>query len=324
MAGIGSVPERVRHGDRPQCVGRPVHSAKDPYAEAVTQQTADDHDGEQVEGERPQPEPERSVGAKERHDEVDKAQLRVGIEEQQRHVQYHEERSSQRGETMNVGDGESRQHNQRTARPRGDAQTSETVMKASAVTPVPRPSAHSAWSVIGRPRSSVGHPPMVWTLRSLSTIRAGKPSARIQSSARRPRMIAAVLTVLAAKQVCAATLTVRHTGSADRPVRGSAMWWTSRPASPPTANRARRGQRGARRQRHRTRRIVGVVVHEYLPAAVGRRSRGGDVTTQIDEHATAGDQVDAIGATVRGDRLGRRSEVEHHPGWHGHDAIRRV
>ena len=39
-------------------------------------------------------------------------------------------------------------------------------------------------------------------------------------------MIAAVLTVLAARQVCAATLTVRHTGSADHPVRGSRMWWT--------------------------------------------------------------------------------------------------
>ena len=61
---------------------------------------------------------------------------------------------------------------------------------------------------------------MVRTLRPLSTSRAGIPSARIQSSARHPRMIAAVLTVLAAKQVCAATLTVRHNGSADHPVRG--------------------------------------------------------------------------------------------------------
>ena len=94
-----------------------------------------------------------------------------------------------------------------------------------------------------------------------------------------------------------------------------------RTASPPTANRARRGQRGPRWQRHRTRRIVGVIVDQYLPATVGRRSRGGDVTTQVDEHATAGGPVDTIGATVRGDRLGRRSEVEHHPRWHGHDAI---
>ena len=35
--------------------------------------------------------------------------------------------------------------------------------------------------------------------------------------------VAGVLTVLAAKQVCAATLTVRHTGSADRPVCGLRM-----------------------------------------------------------------------------------------------------
>jgi hypothetical protein len=37
-------------------------------------------------------------------------------------------------------------------------------------------------------------------------------------------MIAAVLIVLAAAHVGAAMLTVRHTGSADRPVRGSRMW----------------------------------------------------------------------------------------------------
>jgi len=37
--------------------------------------------------------------------------------------------------------------------------------------------------------------------------------------------MAAVLTVLAAKQLSAATLTLRHTGSADAPVRGSTMWW---------------------------------------------------------------------------------------------------
>lgn len=43
-------------------------------------------------------------------------------------------------------------------------------------------------------------------------------------------MIAAVLTVLAARQLSAATLTLRHTGSADAPVRGSTMWWWASPA----------------------------------------------------------------------------------------------
>ena len=54
-------------------VTRPVHCAEGPRAEAVAQQTGDDHDGEHVEGECPQAEPQRSIGAEERHDEVDEA-----------------------------------------------------------------------------------------------------------------------------------------------------------------------------------------------------------------------------------------------------------
>ena len=42
-------------------------------------------------------------------------------------------------------------------------------------------------------------------------------------------MIAAVLSALAVRQSDAATLTLRHTGSAERPVRGSMMWWTRSP-----------------------------------------------------------------------------------------------
>jgi hypothetical protein len=62
-------------------------------------------------------------------------------------------------------------------------------------------------------------------------------------------------------------------------------------------------------------------VDQYLPATVRRRPRGGDVTTQVDEHTATGGVVGAVGATVRGDRLGRRSEVEQNAGRHGHDAV---
>ena len=86
--------------------------------------------------------------------------------------------------------------------------------------------------------------------------------------------------------------------------------------APSTANRARRGQRSPARQRHRTCRIVIVVVNQHLPAALGRRSGGGDITAQIDQNATASGLVNPLGATIRSDRLRRRSEIEHNPGRH--------
>ena len=44
-----------------------------------------------------------------------------------------------------------------------------------------------------------------------------------QAGAARPRMIAAVLAMLASVQLAADTETVRHTGAAGSPVRGSRM-----------------------------------------------------------------------------------------------------
>src|SRR3954470_2377135 len=228
VAGVGAVPECVRHGYRPQRVGRPVHRVEGSYPKPAAQQTGYHDHREHVEGERPQPEPERPVGVQERHDEVDESKLRVGVEEQQRDVQDDEERSNQRNEAMDIGDGESRQHHERTPRPRGDAQ--EKRYSHESERRDTRASAQCPQRLVDHRRTplpSAGHPQMVWTFCSLSTSRAGMPSARIQSSAGQPRMIAAVLTVLAAKQVCAAALTVRHTGSADHPVRGSRMWWTT-------------------------------------------------------------------------------------------------
>ena len=72
-------------------------------------------------------------------------------------------------------------------------------------------------------QSHEGQPATLCSIPSWSTKRAGMPSAESQLGARRPRMIDAVLNVLAARQVLAATLTLRHNGSADVPVRGSTM-----------------------------------------------------------------------------------------------------
>ena len=78
------------------------------------------------------------------------------------------------------------------------------------------------------------------------------PSARIQSSCPPPRTIAAVLTVLAAKQVCRGDAH-RSPHRIRRPPgpRVEDVVQQCRAAAPPTANGARRGQRRTRRQRDR-------------------------------------------------------------------------
>ncbi len=91
--------------------------------------------------------------------------------------------------------------------------------------------------------------------------------------------------------------------------------------APSTANGARRGQRRPGWQRDRTCRIVIVVVNQYLPAALGCRSGGGDVAAEVDEHATASDLVDPRGAPIRGDRLRRGAEVEHYAMRHRDDPV---
>src|SRR5262249_58400608 len=57
----------------------------------------------------------------------------------------------------------------------------------------------------------------------------GNPRWGSRVSAASPRMIAAVLAVLASAQVAAATDTVRHTGAAGSPERGSRMWCRTSP-----------------------------------------------------------------------------------------------
>ena len=57
----------------------------------------------------------------------------------------------------------------------------------------------------------------------------GQPCPASHPVPARPRMIAVVLATFAASAVGAATDTVRHTGGAGRPLRGSRMWCSCRP-----------------------------------------------------------------------------------------------
>ena len=92
---------------------------------------------------------------------------------------------------------------------------------------------------------SGGQPATRCTVPAESTRRDGNPSSASQSGAPRPRTTAAVLAVLASTQLAAVTVTVRQTGSAGRPVRGSRTWWYAPAAAAPAADRGARGGQAA-------------------------------------------------------------------------------
>ena len=92
------------------------------------------------------------------------------------------------------------------------------------IAPVPRLRYHRGLGpAAARIMRATGQSPTVTTAPSGATSRAGRPRDSSQRGADVPRTIAAVLAVLASTHEAAATLTVRHTGAAGSPVRGSTM-----------------------------------------------------------------------------------------------------
>ena len=131
--------------------------------------------------------------------------------------------------------------------------------------------------------------------------------------------MAAVDAVLAPMQVAAATLTVRQTAAAGRPVRGSIRWCSSSPPrSPASAHDARRGQAAALDDDGRSRSVGGrvVLVGEPDDPAAERGSGHGDVAAEADEHAGAAASGRSRRCAVGAPGLGRRSEVELDAVWH--------
>ena len=154
-----------------------------------------------------------------------------------------------------------------------------------------------------------------------STRRAGRPSPVSQAGAAPPRMIAAVLAMLASVQVAAATETVRQTGAAGSPVRGSRMWCSTSPprrqrraavlevARPPRADGDDRGRPGGR--------VLGAaadVLHPDPPAAVRGLAAHRDVPAQADQDAAAECGGDAGGRPVGRPGLGGGAQVQPDPG----------
>src|SRR5581483_8066009 len=84
-----------------------------------------------------------------------------------------------------------------------------------------------AGSPDGRSSPAPGHPARWQTVPSTPTSRLGSPSSESHATDRAPRMIAAVLAMLASRHEAAHTLTVRHTLSTESPVEGSIRWWAT-------------------------------------------------------------------------------------------------
>ena len=125
-----------------QCTDR-----KTPGTDTFAEQADDRDHQEQIDGERAEPQPDRSVGAEEGSHEVDDPELRERVEEKGGDVQRDERCPGQGGGAMEPPATPNRP-TPRGARPERVTMpsTSETVNIARATTPVPRPKAHSAES----------------------------------------------------------------------------------------------------------------------------------------------------------------------------------
>ena len=128
-------------------------------------------------------------------------------------------------------------------RGRAHPSTVVTVSSTSATTPVPRLRYQRTGSSVMTP-SAAGRRRLrarlaVVTTRPRRRLRAGRPRPGREPARgpRRPGPPPRWLAVLAATQVGPVAVTVRHTSSAGRPVRGSSRWWR---ATPPWLHRRTR------------------------------------------------------------------------------------
>ena len=92
-----------------------MHGAEDPRPDPLAQQAHHGDDGQQVDGQGAQAQPERPVGAEEREDQVDQAQLGERVEEQAAHVHGDQADTGERRGPVHVGHAEAAQAAHRPA-----------------------------------------------------------------------------------------------------------------------------------------------------------------------------------------------------------------
>ena len=234
---------------------------------------------------------------------------RVAVRDRRPDVERDEDQREQRQVAVEIGDGEPRPA---LAAPAARAEHAEQRRRGQEEE---RDDAGGAGQVPERGHGvSSGQPLTVTTAPSAAASLAGSPRSASQAGAASPSTTDAVLAALASTHEPAATVTVRQGVSAGRAVRGSTMWWSSPPevvqrrtcvpelASPPADDR--NGRTGPVERR-------GVVVGDpHRPAAVGGRTRDGDVAAEGDEHAGADRPCDRRRRAVGGERLRSRAEIE--------------
>ena len=106
--GVGAGPQSVQHGDRPAQVREPVDETPGPVPEPVAEQARDHQRDDQVEGQRAEPEPERSVRGDEGDHRVEHPDRRERVGDDHDHVHGDEGDDQQRDVAVDELDDEAR------------------------------------------------------------------------------------------------------------------------------------------------------------------------------------------------------------------------
>src|SRR6185312_2877372 len=208
----------------------------------LAQQARHDHRDHKVGGQRAEPHPDRPVRPDERDQGLLNGDPDVVVDHRGADMQREQHKNEQRDVAVQTlgdeprpacagqpGAGDDAEHH--AHREQGQCDDPAGPGQVPGQLRVAEQAAHarSSRSLTAASSRSAGQPATRCTVPDSSTRRDGSPSAASQSGARRPRTIAAVLAVFAPTQLAAVTVTVRQTGSAGRPVRGSSTWWKAVP-----------------------------------------------------------------------------------------------
>ena len=114
--------EPVEERDGPTCIRRPVDGAPGAVADPRAQQARDDQRDEQIDRDRTEPEPERTVRRVERDDDVEPADRREVVGDRGDDVHREEHHYEQRDVLVQRRGDEAREPRARPARDLGDAE----------------------------------------------------------------------------------------------------------------------------------------------------------------------------------------------------------
>src|SRR5215472_1601032 len=224
---VAAGPQAVQEPKRPGQVREPVDEPPEPEAYAPAHEAGDNQGGDELRRDHAQAQPERAIPGAERDERVFRPEPGERVQNRRRDVDRQEADDQdrdvlvQRHADVLGPDGRLPAHGR--ARPEHHRRGQEHHRdRSGAAVRVPERARCRRQQDHPHHRSS-GQPPTVTTLPSVPTRRAGRPRSSSQSAALAPITIAAVAAALAARQLSAAAVAVRHGPRAGAPVAGSMM-----------------------------------------------------------------------------------------------------